>query len=87
MSKNWTFAILCSNVVTLIFVNWIFIGDGLKCEQCTSYEHTKCGDPFYHEDGTVKTTEFLEECPAPEQGKPAYDMCRKIYQNGKFPKN
>ena len=62
-------------------------GDGLKCEQCTSYEHTKCGDPFHHEDGTVKTTEFLEECPAPEQGKPAYDMCRKIYQNGKFPKN
>ena len=61
-----------------------FIGDGLKCEQCTSYEHTKCGDPFHHEDGTVKTTEFLEECPAPEQGKPAYDMCRKIYQNGKF---
>jgi len=54
-------------------------GDGLKCHQCTSYDHTKCGDPFTYEDtGAPKSTEFLKDCP--NDGK-TYNMCRKIYQN------
>ena len=53
----------------------------MQCHQCTSYDFTKCGDPFTHEDGQLKSAEFLKDCPADGN---EYTMCRKIYQNGMF---
>lgn len=51
----------------------------LKCHQCTTYEHTQCGDPFYFDDGNPRSEDkYLKDCP--EDGK-NYTLCRKMYQN------
>ena len=62
---------------------------GLKCHQCSTLTHTKCGDPFFFEgeedeDGNPipRTTEFLLDCPTDEN---EYTLCRKMYQNGEKP--
>merc|ERR1712038_1898487 len=36
--------------LTFVILTWVSSGDALKCNQCTSHEHTQCGDPFYYED-------------------------------------
>merc|ERR1712241_1336236 len=69
---------LRSSLILAVVLAVISTGEALKCHQCTSYDHTKCGDPFRFEDGNVKTNEFLQECPS--DGNP-YTLGRKIYQN------
>merc|ERR1712156_715974 len=69
---------LRSSLILAVVLTVISTGEALKCHQCTSYESAKCGDPFYYDDGQIKTNEFLGECPS--DGK-EYTLCRKIYQN------
>jgi len=69
-----------SSIIAVVILAAVFAtGEAIQCHQCTSYISAKCGDPFHFEDGTVKTNEFLKECPA-DDGK-EYTLCRKIYQN------
>merc|ERR1711973_1006376 len=67
-----------SSMIAVVILAAVFAtGEAIKCHQCTSYISAQCGDPFHHEDGTVKTEEFLQECPSDKE----YTLCRKIYQN------
>jgi len=55
-------------------------GEGLQCHQCNSYEQALCADPFFHDDGEVKSNnEFLMDCPPDTDDRTHF--CRKIYQN------
>ena len=64
----------------IIIIIKIFLGSGIKCHQCNSYDDYHCADPFYYADspGVPKTEKFLKDCP--NDGKEYF--CRKIYQNG-----
>ena len=56
--------------------------DALKCHQCTSYESTQCGDPFFFDDGIPRSGDkYLKECPADDGN--TYTLCRKMFQNVK----
>ena len=56
--------------------------EALKCHQCTSYESTQCGDPFFFDDGIPRSGDkYLKECPADDGN--TYTLCRKMFQNVK----
>ena len=59
---------------------WLFLGSGIKCHQCNSYDDYHCADPFYYADSPdkPKTDKFLKDCP--DDGEDYF--CRKIFQNG-----
>merc|ERR1712020_180549 len=69
--------------LTFVILTWVSSGDALKCNQCTSHEHTQCGDPFYYEDelgNKTYKTQFQKECPKDDGNGNEYTLCRKIYQ-------
>merc|ERR1712088_948452 len=69
--------------LTFVILTWVSSGDALKCNQCTSHEHTQCGDPFYYEDELGNKTykkQFEKECPLDDGNGNEYTLCGKIYQ-------
>ena len=60
-------------------LNISFTKIGIKCHVCDG--DSGCDDPYLEHNGqTITKDEKLVECPATD------DMCRKIYQNGKYMK-
>jgi len=74
---------LCSSLLVFGLVAATSKGvEALKCHQCTSYESTQCGDPFFFDDGIPRSGDkYLKECPADDGN--TYTLCRKMFQNVK----